>query len=84
MSGDPNDDQRSEATCINCGTRGGPMRRIITPNNQQPTVMFVHADIHVCLRRIVRYVAELHMCMVSIAEDAAVALAGLNDLEDEP
>jgi hypothetical protein len=60
------------------------MRRIVTPNNQQPIVTFVHADIRVCLRRIVRYVAELHVCMVSIAEDAAVALTGLNDLEDEP
>ena len=54
-----NDDQRSGVTCINCGTPGGQMRPIVTPRNRQSTMVFVHADINLCLRRIARYVAEL-------------------------
>jgi hypothetical protein len=52
-----NPDQPSGVTCINCGTRGGPMRPIVTPRNRASTMVFVHTDIHVCLRRIARYVA---------------------------
>lgn len=78
-----NEDQRSGVTCINCGTRGGPMRPIVTPSNRQSTMVFVHADTNVCLRRIARYVAELHMRMVSVAEDAADVLPRKFDL-DEP
>ena len=75
-----NEDQRSGITCINCGTPGGPMRPILTPQNRQST-MFFHADTHVCLRLIARYVAELHMSMVSIAEHAAFALDASMNLD---
>jgi hypothetical protein len=46
-------------------------------------MVFVHTDTNVCLRRVARYVSELHMRMVSIAEDAAEALPRPMDL-DEP
>jgi hypothetical protein len=77
------DDQRSGVTCINCGTPGGRMRSIVTPNNRQSTMVFVHADTNVCLRRVARYVAELHMRIVSLAEHAADVLPRRFDL-DEP
>jgi hypothetical protein len=78
-----NDDQRSGVTCITCGTPGGPMRPIVTPRNRDSTMVFVHTETNVCLRRVARYVAELHMRTVSIAEDAAEALPRPMDL-DEP
>jgi hypothetical protein len=78
-----NKDQRSGVTCINCGTPRGPMRPIVTPSNRESTMVFVHTDIHVCLRRIARYVAELHTRMVSIAEDADSSLGAPMNL-DEP
>jgi hypothetical protein len=78
-----NDDQRSGVTCINCGTPGGPMRPIVTPSNRQSTMVFVHSDTNVCLRRVARYVAELHMRLVSLAEEASVVLPRKMPL-DEP
>jgi len=36
-----NPDQRSGVTCINCGTRRGPMRSIVTPSNRESTIVFV-------------------------------------------
>jgi hypothetical protein len=78
-----NEDQRGGVTCINCGTPGGRMRPIVTPSDRQSTMVFVHADTNVCLRRVARYVAELHMRIVSLAEDAADVLPRRFDL-DEP
>jgi hypothetical protein len=53
-----NDDQRSGVTCITCGTPGGPMRPIVTPRNRDSTMVFVHTDTNVCLRRVARYVSS--------------------------
>jgi hypothetical protein len=77
------DDQRSGVTCINCGTPGGLMRPITTSSNRQSTMVFFHADLHMCLRRIARYVAELHMRLVSLAEEASMVLPRKMPL-DEP
>lgn len=78
-----NEDQRSGVTCINCGTPGGSMRPIVTPSNRASTMVFVHTDIHVCLRRIARYVAELHTSMLSAVEHAGSVLDAPMNL-DEP
>jgi hypothetical protein len=51
------------------------MRAIPTPNNARSTMVFVHADRDVCLRYIARYIADVHMRLVGIAEHAADALA---------
>jgi hypothetical protein len=59
------------------------MRPIVTPRNRQSTMVFVHGDTNVCLRRVARYVGGLHMRMVSIAEHAGSALDAPMNL-DEP
>jgi hypothetical protein len=70
-----NDDQREGLACINCGSPGGPMRPIPTPDNPQSTMVFSHANSDVCIRNVARYVAGLHVRLADIAEYAVGAFA---------
>jgi hypothetical protein len=58
------------------------MRPILTPDNPQSTMVFVHADGGVCLRHVARYVAGLHMRLVDIAEQAVDTLAQADEPND--
>lgn len=68
------EDQRDGVTCVNCNTSAGRMRPILTIDRQEPTMLLVHADTAVCVRRVARYVADLHMRLVRITEGANEAL----------
>jgi hypothetical protein len=69
------DDQREGLACINCASRGGPMRPILTPDNPQSTMVFVHVNTGTCVRHVTRYVGDLHLRLIRIAEYAVDALA---------
>jgi hypothetical protein len=58
------------------------MRPILTPDNPQSTMLFVHAD-GVCLRYIARHITGLHVRVVDIAEQAVDGLAQ-GDRPDDP
>jgi hypothetical protein len=74
-----NDDQRAGLACINCAGSDGTMRAILTPDNPQSTIVFVHVDTGTCVRHVARYVGDLYLRLADIAEYAVDALRDAAD-----
>jgi hypothetical protein len=49
------------------------MRPILTPDNPQSTMVFVHVDPGTCVRHVARYIGDLHLRLPDITEHASEA-----------